>query len=116
MSAKTAQLSCSFCGKAATDVARLVAGPGVYICNECIGLAEGIIAEETERSLPSWTDKSDDELIAGLARVAGSYDHVEQTLRGLVGILRERGVTWARIGEALGMSRQAAWERFSGEE
>lgn len=114
--ASAEQLGCSFCGKAATDVARLVAGPGVYICNECVGLADQIIAEETERNLPSWADKSDDELIAHLVRIAGSYGHVERALRGLVGTLRERGVTWARIGEALGMSRQAAWERFSGEE
>jgi ATP-dependent Clp protease ATP-binding subunit ClpX len=34
----------------------------------------------------------------------------------MVRMLRERGVTWARIGEALGMTRQSAWERFSGEE
>jgi ATP-dependent Clp protease ATP-binding subunit ClpX len=29
---------------------------------------------------------------------------------------RARGITWARIGAAIGMTRQAAWERFSGEE
>jgi hypothetical protein len=29
---------------------------------------------------------------------------------------RAMGVTWARIGEALGITRQSAWERFSGEE
>jgi hypothetical protein len=30
--------------------------------------------------------------------------------------LRRRGVTWARIGTALGIARQSAWERFSGEQ
>jgi ClpX C4-type zinc finger len=39
-------LRCSFCGKARSEVARLVAGPGVYICNECVGLCSEIITEE----------------------------------------------------------------------
>jgi len=35
--------SCSFCGKPNTVVERLVAGPGVYICNECVVLSQRII-------------------------------------------------------------------------
>jgi len=40
------QLKCSFCGKAQDQVKRLVAGPGVYICDECIELCNEIIEEE----------------------------------------------------------------------
>jgi ATP-dependent Clp protease ATP-binding subunit ClpX len=40
------QLKCSFCGKAQEQVRRLVAGPGVYICNECIELCKEIIEED----------------------------------------------------------------------
>ncbi len=40
------KLHCSFCGKEQDSVRRLVAGPGVYICDECIGLCNEIIAEE----------------------------------------------------------------------
>jgi len=40
------QLKCSFCGKTQEQVKRLVAGPGVYICNECIELCSEIIEEE----------------------------------------------------------------------
>ncbi|MCI8285630.1 MAG: ATP-dependent Clp protease ATP-binding subunit ClpX [Firmicutes bacterium] len=40
------QLKCSFCGKTHDQVRRLVAGPGVYICDECIALCEDIIREE----------------------------------------------------------------------
>jgi ATP-dependent protease Clp ATPase subunit len=37
-------VNCSFCGKRASDVAKVVAGPkGVYICNECIGLCNEIL-------------------------------------------------------------------------
>src|SRR5690554_2301237 len=42
------QLKCSFCGKTQDQVRRLVAGPGVYICDECIDLCQEIIEEEFE--------------------------------------------------------------------
>lgn len=42
------QLKCSFCGKTQDQVKRLVAGPGVYICDECIELCQEIIEEEFE--------------------------------------------------------------------
>lgn len=41
-------LKCSFCGKAQEHVKKLVAGPGVYICNECISLCGEIVEEETK--------------------------------------------------------------------
>jgi ATP-dependent Clp protease ATP-binding subunit ClpX len=41
-------LHCSFCGKSQKEVKKLVAGPSVYICEECIGLCNDIIAEEVE--------------------------------------------------------------------
>lgn len=40
------QLKCSFCGKPQDQVRRLIAGPGVYICDECIELCQDIITEE----------------------------------------------------------------------
>ena len=46
------QLKCSFCGKPQDQVRRLVAGPNVYICDECIDLCQDIIKEEfAERAL-----------------------------------------------------------------
>ncbi len=47
-----AVLTCSFCGKTQSDVAKLIAGPGVYICNECVALCNDIIAEEIDREEP----------------------------------------------------------------
>src|SRR6266851_4346272 len=41
-------LKCSFCGKSQNDVRKLIAGPTVYICDECIELCNDIIAEEWE--------------------------------------------------------------------
>lgn len=37
------RLACSFCGKGAADVAKLVAGPKVYICDECVAVASRIM-------------------------------------------------------------------------
>src|SRR5690606_3777399 len=45
------QLKCSFCGKYQDQVKRLVAGPGVYICGECIELCNDIIEEELQDDL-----------------------------------------------------------------
>ena len=42
-------LSCSFCGKGRKEVKKLIAGPTVYICDECIELCNDIIAEEFEK-------------------------------------------------------------------
>jgi ATP-dependent Clp protease ATP-binding subunit ClpX len=51
-------LKCSFCGKSQKQVKKLIAGPGVYICDECIDLCNEIIEEE----LAEGTDVSFDEL------------------------------------------------------
>ncbi|NCC78564.1 MAG: ATP-dependent Clp protease ATP-binding subunit ClpX [Clostridia bacterium] len=49
-------LKCSFCGKSQDQVKRLIAGPGVYICDECIELCSEIVAEElTEKSEQDFT-------------------------------------------------------------
>ena len=50
---KNSQLFCSFCGKSQEEVKKLVAGPSVYICDECIELCNDIIAEEQEREILS---------------------------------------------------------------
>jgi ATP-dependent Clp protease ATP-binding subunit ClpX len=42
-------VSCSFCGKSEGQVSRLIAGPGVFICNECVQLCEEILDEEMEQ-------------------------------------------------------------------
>jgi hypothetical protein len=113
---------CTFCSKANTDVDKMVAGPGVYICNECVDLAAAIIEEHKDEPkgepsrLPLWESLTDEEMLAHISKVLAISAQVEENLREWVLELRRRSVTWARIGQALGMSRQSAWERFSGEE
>ena len=117
------QLRCSFCAKSSSEIAKLIAGPGVYICNECIGLCNDILLAELQKpsesgtELPRWEETMTDEQILDLLpRVAAVGAQTEASLQRLVAVLRERRVTWARIGSALQITRQSAWERFSGEE
>ncbi len=42
------RLKCSFCGKSQDQVIKLIAGPGTYICNECVDLCNEIMSEEEE--------------------------------------------------------------------
>lgn len=56
VTASTDLLTCSFCGKTQKQVKKLIAGRGVYICDECIELCNDIIEEELHNSLPDADD------------------------------------------------------------
>ena len=116
------QVNCSFCTKPSSAVAKVIAGPGVYICNECIQLCNDILEEQQQASSPGTQlpareeAMTDEEILALLPRIASVSEQTDASLQRLVTVLRGRGVTWARIGAALQITRQSAWERFSGEE
>jgi ATP-dependent Clp protease ATP-binding subunit ClpX len=46
-------LTCSFCGKSQNDVRKLIAGPGVYVCNECIDICNEIINDDDQTTTPA---------------------------------------------------------------
>lgn len=48
---QSGNISCSFCGKSQDQVKKIVAGPGVYICNECIDLCKEIMDEEFNKQV-----------------------------------------------------------------
>src|SRR5213075_2843897 len=56
---RTGNLVCSFCGKSQDEVRKLLAGPSVYICDECIDLCNDLIAEECEREEPTPITRDD---------------------------------------------------------
>lgn len=115
-------IRCSFCQRPAPEVDKLIAGPGIYICDQCVNLCNEILAQELETSdahaaqIPSWHSLTDADLLAKLPRIASVAAQVEGGLQRWVREARRRGSSWADIGEALGMSRQSAWERFSHDE
>jgi hypothetical protein len=116
-------LHCSFCTKGSDQVGKLIAGPGVYICDACVHLCVGILdaagapsgpAGTGDPVLTEWESQSDAELLTALPKLALVSDQVDRRLHTLVDLLRSRGVAWSAIGEAFGVTRQSAWERFSG--
>jgi ATP-dependent Clp protease ATP-binding subunit ClpX len=111
-------LSCSFCGKGQKAVKKLIAGPGVYICDECIDACNEVV--RVDRSSRFFGDdidkKSERELFDLMVGINRTHVSIDNTIQLVVSELRRRAISWARIGEALGMSRQSAWERFSGED
>ena len=46
-------MNCSFCTKPSSAVAKVIAGPGVYICNECIQLCNDILEEQQQQPVSS---------------------------------------------------------------
>jgi ATP-dependent Clp protease ATP-binding subunit ClpX len=115
---------CSFCGKSQHEVKKLIAGPAVFICNDCTGLCQKIIEAETEadakkaapEAKPDFTkpeQMATDRLLALLASAETTFERVGEQVQHHVDVLRDREVSWADIGKALSVSRQAAWRRFA---
>ena len=110
-------LHCSFCLKSQHEVKKLIAGPGfIFICDACVALCDAIIAGKPPKidaanfkigGIPT------DTLLARLKPIEQTLQGMGNQLQTAVEELRGREVSWARIGEALGVSRQSAWERFS---
>ena len=107
---------CSFCLKSQHDVEKLVAGPGnVFICDACVGLCQeymdgrtpDVSHYEKPENMPT------ERLLAQLPSVDATIKGKQTQIQWVVDLLRGREVSWAQIGEALGVTRQAAWERFS---
>ncbi|MBI1199377.1 MAG: hypothetical protein GC203_16065 [Phenylobacterium sp.] len=107
---------CSFCAKPQTEVAKMVSGPGVLICNECVKLCEDVMAAYPDQLEPASIMVPDkmpiEQLLAVLRGYNTAVERVDAAMQDLADILRERNVSWSVIGEALGVSRQAAWKRF----
>ncbi|MGH9918316.1 MAG: ClpX C4-type zinc finger protein [Nitrososphaerales archaeon] len=114
--------SCSFCGKPSTAVQKLVAGPGVYICNECVELSASIVedairttSEDSSRQRSKYHERSTDEILTMLPALVDTADRIEVELAGWINRLRERGTDWQTIAGAAGMSVDAARQRFASE-
>jgi hypothetical protein len=110
---------CSFCGGRGSTDRRLVGGLGAMICVTCVEDFHALSHPPTPQpdqqpdQQPPWAAMSEAELLASLPLIMRTADQVDRFAAEWVGLIRERGVSWAAIGQALGVSRLAAWERFS---
>ena len=108
-------LHCSFCGKSQRDVAKLVAGPFVFICDECVEMCNDVVAGRPipDKGYTKPLERPTEQLLSLMGSVNFAADASRDFLQQVVDTLRSREVSWADIGASLGVSRQSAWERFS---
>jgi ATP-dependent Clp protease ATP-binding subunit ClpX len=108
------QICCSFCGKSEKEVGKLAAGPGgIHICDSCVEACRLFMAGDAalprEFAPSTWPTERLLKVLAPLNATSEAHRH---HLGEVVDTLRQREVSWAKIGEVLGVSRQTAWERF----
>ncbi len=108
-------LHCSFCGKSQAEVAKLIAGPFVFICDECVDMCNDVIAERPvpDKGYTKPLGRPTEQLLSLAGSVNFAADASRDFLQQVVDELRRREVSWADVGSSLGVSRQSAWERFS---
>ncbi|MGN7678353.1 MAG: ATP-dependent Clp protease ATP-binding subunit ClpX [Anaplasma sp.] len=78
--ARKGAYSCSFCGKLHSEVKKLIAGPKVYICNECVGLCSGILQEESHPARPGGFDLKPQEIKQVLDEYVIGQEHSKKVL------------------------------------
>lgn len=111
---------CSHCLRPRAETGPLLHSPLAAICRSC---GDRVVASFAERAAtqsqpfdpqtPPWSALDDETVLVRVRDVADAEGQVEEHLRAWVEMARERGISWARIGRALDMTRQSAWERFT---
>jgi hypothetical protein len=107
---------CSFCGSDDSSETRFSGDLGALICSDCVERYHHILATPPDAAstvvADPWRDVSTEQLLATLPLISRSSAQTSDFLITSVGVLRSRKASWAKIGRSLGVSRQAAWERF----
>ena len=89
----------------------MIGGPKVHICDACVGACNKILAA-IPATFTGWDAMTNEQLLDALRPANATVEATRVVLQTQVDTLRDRGASWAEIGAALGISRQAAWERF----
>jgi ATP-dependent Clp protease ATP-binding subunit ClpX len=109
--------TCSFCKKNNTEVKKLIAGPGVYICDECVSLCEQIVAtettpEEAAQRRNEFVEPTADVLLQRLPAMATTAAAVEADLRRCVERILAAGGSLDQVASTLDISQEDARLRF----
>ena len=108
-------IRCSFCGKSHENVQKLIAGPGVYICDECVSLCDEIIAQDPAPdpgALAKFVNRSGEEILQLAPAWDRTIQRIESDLQAMVVRARSLNVSWEDIAAALGTTPDAAESRF----
>ena len=108
---------CSFCGEPGSADLQLIGGLGAQVCVPCVDDFHDLAHDQEKRAAAKgtmpWERMSDAEVLATLPQIMASAEQNVAFAHEWVDLLRERNISWAEIGRTLGVSRQAAWERFA---
>ena len=96
-------LRCSFCGKSQHEVRKLIAGPTVYICNECIKLC-GEIIEDEEKEKVAETEVRE-RMVELLTKLRDNLNEKEQVILA-ARLLSDEPLTLQDIADQFGISRE----------
>ncbi len=69
-------LGCSFCGKSQNEVKKLVAGPDVFICNECVDICNEIITDDQLGGGDGYSIDQEEQNVAAREQLASSTEHI----------------------------------------
>jgi len=107
---------CSFCGEPGGPEVKLAGGLGAMICDGCVehfhdnNMHPEVIAE---MSRPPWESMAVTELLSTLSLIMRSAEQNNDFAEEWVQMLREKRASWTEIGQALGVARQSAWEKYA---
>ncbi|GAA1776387.1 hypothetical protein GCM10009795_023110 [Nocardioides hankookensis] len=104
---------CSFCGDEGREDPPLFGGLGAFICGTCVADFARVLTGERESKAPPWERLTDVELLGHLWSIQQSAFQAEDFLVEWVDLARSRKLSWTSIGQALGIPRREAQERFS---
>ena len=115
---KTFTITCSFCAKDDKHVKKLIAGPGVYICDECVGLCNAILEEEAKGAVPGEARAAslDEGPVETLVTIFGAMARTARSMDDRLGewarTLSQRGVATSTLASEAGLTEAVATERF----
>jgi len=106
-------LYCSFCGKSQYDVLTLIAGPTVFICNECVGLCDGIMVDkQLEKALAeARAERPDAPALEAASDLLGTYadNQLQATLKSCADWLGHINWSLTHTAAALAGEERAPW-------
>jgi hypothetical protein len=108
--------SCSFCGTRGKKGMRFAGGLGAMMCESCVDHYYEVFhstSKAKKAAKPPWESMTDAEILANIPLISETAEQVADFLVEWVELARSRKISWAEIGKAMGISRQAAWERFA---
>lgn len=108
--------TCSFCGVQGRKGLRFAGGLGAMMCEGCVTHYHSVFESKkkaAQAAKPPWESMSDAEILSSIPLISQTAEQVADFLVEWVELARSRKLSWAEIGRAMGISRQAAWERFA---